>query len=150
MHQELVRLNRNRAVYHCRNCGKASEVPLSSLTVGTGGDPNIFSIACPGCPYGTVTFFNRTWDNPGTHARLVNSLHAELVAKGQTDARVKAILTEEKPEDKPFNAAALGDEDVSTDDRTSPFIPEVAEAIEATVKRGIQKHGSKGAVAQLS
>jgi len=85
----------------CSECGFGNLIDIDSLVVGTETDPNI--IILPSCSCGAQEFLNRTFDNWGEHARIVNSLHHFLHKKGKVNPKVKDKLDKEKKKDKPKN-----------------------------------------------
>ena len=140
-------INNQRLIMICHACGQENTIPLAALRAGTEGDSKLVAVACPGCPKGAVEFLNRTWDNPGGHARMVNSLHSHLVKKGQVAPLQAEKLRNEPEADRPFNA-----EELSGSDQAEPSdesVMNVAKAIQATVDSRLGAPGSKGAVAKL-
>lgn len=96
----------------CSECGFGNMIDVDTLIVGTEIDKNI--IVLPKCSCGAQEFLNRTWDNLGEHARIVNTLHAFLHKKGKMDPKVKEKLNKEKEKDKPKNKVDMskwGDKD---------------------------------------
>jgi len=83
------------------SCNLKSIFDIDSLIVGTELDKNI--IILPICSCAAQEFLNRTWDNQGEHARIVNTLHYYLHKKGKVDPKVKEKLDKEKEKDKPKN-----------------------------------------------
>lgn len=105
-------INDQRLIMLCNECGRESVISLDALLAGTDRDPNTIVLSCPDCPKQAMEFLNRTWDNPGSHARLVNSLHARLVKAGKTTPGQRERLTEEPKENKPLNAEELSSSDL--------------------------------------
>ena len=89
----------------CSDCGFTNVINIGGLVVGTESDENI--IMLPRCSCGAQEFLNRTFDNLGEHARIVNSLHYFLHKKGKIDPKVKDKLDKEKEKDKPKNKVKM-------------------------------------------
>lgn len=100
-------INNQRLIMLCSECGQEKNIPLDSLLAGIEAAPNIIVLRCPDCPNGAVEFLNRTWDNPGGHARMVNSLHAHLVKTGRVSPSPAERIGKELEAEKPFNAEDL-------------------------------------------
>lgn len=97
----IKKITKTKIIQLCTECGKTNIIDVDSLIVGTEMDENI--VVLPECSCGAQEFLNRTFDNWGEHARIVNSLHHFLHKKGKIHKEVKEKLDKEKEKDKPKN-----------------------------------------------
>ena len=89
----------------CAICQRQNLITISSLQVGSDRDERI--IRLPGCSCGAVEGLNRTFDNPGEHARAVNSLWEFLASLGKVNPNLASAVNAEKAQDKPTNKVDL-------------------------------------------
>lgn len=80
----------------CPSCGAERSLPLSSLKLGFGDNPN--AIEFPRCACGAQEFCLRTWepDIDFPHRRAINALAEHLKDRGQSGPSVKTIHAAEK------------------------------------------------------
>lgn len=97
----IRKITKAKIIQVCSECGKTNVVDVESLQAGSERDENI--VVLPECLCGAQEFLNRTFDNLGEHARIVNSLHAFLYKKGKVHPKAKEKLDREKEKDKPKN-----------------------------------------------
>lgn len=97
----IRKITKTKITQICSECNKANITDIETLSIGTDTDKNI--IILPECSCGAHEFLNRTFDNWGEHARIVNSLHAFLHKKGKVHEKVKEKLDREREKDKPKN-----------------------------------------------
>ena len=95
----IKKLLKSKILQVCSECNKTNVININTLVVGTDDDKNI--IILPKCSCGAKECLNRTFDNQGEHARIVNSLHYFLYKKNKINIKVKDKLDKEK--DKPKN-----------------------------------------------
>jgi len=108
----IKKITKTKITQLCSECGKTNVISINSLLIGTDTDKNV--IILPQCSCGAQEFLNRTLDNSGEHARIVNSLHHFLHKKGKVHEKLKDKLDKEKEKDKPKNKVDIdkwGDED---------------------------------------
>lgn len=97
----VKKITKTKIIQVCSECDKTNIIDVDSLIVGIESDKNI--IVLPQCSCGAQEFLNRTFDNWGEHAIIVNSLHYFLHKKGKVHPKVKDKLDKEKEKDKPKN-----------------------------------------------
>lgn len=97
----IKKITKTKITQVCSGCNKVNVIDIDSLIVGMEMDKNI--VMLPECSCGAQEFLNRTFDNLGEHARIVNSLHHFLHKKGKVHKKVKGKLDKEKEKDKPKN-----------------------------------------------
>lgn len=100
----IKNITKDSVSQQCSECGIINVISIDTLAVGTDSDENI--IILPRCSCGAREFLNRTFDNKGEHARIVNSLHGHLYRKGKVKGIVKEKLDKEKK--KPKNSIDIG------------------------------------------
>lgn len=108
----IKKITKTKIIQLCSECSKINVIDISDLLVGADTDKNV--IILPECSCGAQEFLNRTFNNLGEHARIVNSLHHFLHKKGKAHPKVKDKLDKEKEKDKPKNKVDIskwGDED---------------------------------------
>lgn len=94
----IKKITKSKVIQVCSECNKTNISDIDSLIVGTEMDKNIVTL--PQCSCSAREFLNRTWDNQGEHARMVNSLHHFLHKKGKVHPKVKEKLDKEKKKPK--------------------------------------------------
>ncbi len=77
----LKKVNKTSIIQKCSNCFTQWYIQIDTLLAGVEGDPNI--IMLPKCSCGAQEFLNRSLDNPGSHAKLVNRLYKKLDELGR-------------------------------------------------------------------
>lgn len=97
----IRKITKTKITLICSECDETDIIDIDNLIVGIEADKNI--IILPQCSCGAQEFLNRTWDNQGEHAIIVNSLHYFLHKKGKTHPKVKDKLDKEKEKNKPKN-----------------------------------------------
>lgn len=97
----IRKITKTKITQVCSECGKTNVVDVDTLQSGIDRDENI--VILPQCSCGAQEFLNRTFDNWGEHARIVNSLHSFLHKKGKAHPKIKDKLDKEKEKDKPKN-----------------------------------------------
>lgn len=97
----IKRITKTKITQLCSECGETNIIDISDLLVGADIDKNV--IILPQCSCSAQEFLNRTFDNWGEHARIVNSLHHFLHKKGKVHEKVKDKINKEKEKDKPKN-----------------------------------------------
>lgn len=101
----IKKITKSKITQTCSDCGISNVIDVDSLIVGTEFDKNV--IMLPECSCSAQEFLNRTFDNQGEHARIVNSLHHFLCGKGKIRKEVKMRLKEEK--EKPKNKVGMSE-----------------------------------------
>lgn len=118
----IKKITKAKITQICSECGETNIIDIDSLVVGIESDKNIITL--PKCSCGAQEFLNRSWDNWGEHAIIVNSLHHYLHKKGKVDPKIKEKLDKEKEKDKPKNKVDMSKwTDKDSLDNHGGFIP---------------------------